>query len=359
MTRETSERNEPENVALRVETAVDPHRVYVADDPVRPRWRFAFVVQSRSDADLEVVEFRIQHRAAPSAVWSDARKIVPTNRAMAVDSDITIGPGRVGPGAFTAIDLRDCVSGDLPSAIRVDADVRVDASPRTTTVSRVVPLIPQRTRYVTFPLEGEWVAANARGDLHGIGRAFAFDFVTAADWQIHQTRKGEERRPDQFDSFDRPLYSPVDGRVVAVENTMPDLVCAPGASTYAKGLPDGLPKAAYFGNWILIETAAADYVCLVHLKQGSVLVQPGTRVAAGQLVGRVGNSGNTSGAHLHIEMLDGIPEFEKRFTGEFEQSGLPFGFRDVAVRSGKGCRCGDLAPEKGDIVATRGSTVEG
>ena len=132
---------------------------------------------------------------------------------------------------------------------------------------------------------------------------------------------------------------------------MPDLACTPrGGGTYGKGLPDGLPKMALFGNWILIETDATDYLLLVHLKQGSLLVRPGMQLAAGQLVGRVGNSGNTSGAHLHIEMLDGLPEFEKFFTGQSRQSGLPFGFSDVVLKHGDCRRCGDLVPEKGDTV---------
>jgi hypothetical protein len=353
VTEPANEGNRPDSVVPGIETVVDPHTVYVAEDPVRPRWRFAFVVQSRSDTDLEVVEFRIQHRAEQSGPWLQAQtpSVSPTDEARLVGRDITVGPSRVGPGAFTGIDLRDCVPGELPSAIRVEADLRGSPSTGVTTASRVVSLIPQTTRYVTFPLEGKWVAANARADLHGIGRAFAFDFVTEADWQIHTAPKGKELQPDQFDSYGRPLHSPVDGKVVACENAMPDLACTPrGGATYGKGLPDGLPKAALLGNYILIETDAADFLLLVHLKQGSVLVRPGMQVAVGQLVGRVGNSGNTSGAHLHIEMLDGLPDFEKFLTPEFRQSGLPFGFRDVRVWDSNGCSRGDLVPEKRDVV---------
>jgi len=359
MSKPPSEGNRPDSAVPGIETVVEPHTVYVADDPVRPRWRFAFLVRSRSDTDLEVAEFRFQHRAEPSGPWLQDQTVPATGPCL-VGPDITVGPGRVGPGAFTGIDLRDCVPGELPCAIRVEADVRGGQSTGVTTLSRVVSLIPATTRYVTFPLEGKWVAANARADLHGIGRAFAFDFVTEADWQIHTAPKGKELQPDQFDSYGRPLHSPVDGKVVACENAMPDLACTPrGGATYGKGLPDGLPKAALLGNYILIETDAADFLLLVHLKQGSVLVRPGMQVAAGQLVGRVGNSGNTSGAHLHIELLDGIPDFEKFLTPGFRQSGLPFGFRDVCVWGSNGCRRGDLVPEKRDVVgpATAGEPV--
>jgi hypothetical protein len=54
-------------------------------------------------------------------------------------------------------------------------------------------------------------------------------------------------------------------------------------------------------------------------------------------------------------MLDSLPDFEKRLTGGFRQSGLPFGFREVVVKNANGRRHGDLVPEKGDIVAANPS----
>ena len=39
---------------------------------------------------------------------------------------------------------------------------------------------------------------------------------------------------------------------------------------------------------------------LAHMKQFSVLVSAGDTVTAGEPLGRVGNSGNTSEPHLHI-----------------------------------------------------------
>ena len=41
-------------------------------------------------------------------------------------------------------------------------------------------------------------------------------------------------------------------------------------------------------------------VILAHLKQGSVAVTAGMKVNTGDVLGQVGNSGNTSQPHLHI-----------------------------------------------------------
>jgi murein DD-endopeptidase MepM/ murein hydrolase activator NlpD len=46
-------------------------------------------------------------------------------------------------------------------------------------------------------------------------------------------------------------------------------------------------------------------VQLAHLQPGSVAVSVGDRVSAGQLVGKVGNSGNTMWPHLHINAARG------------------------------------------------------
>ena len=61
-----------------------------------------------------------------------------------------------------------------------------------------------------------------------------------------------------------------------------------------------------------------------HLQQGSVKVRAGQRVRRGQLLGRLGNSGNTNGAHLHFNVLDG-PRVEKA-------EGLPYVFDGFVVR---------------------------
>ncbi|MEZ7171746.1 M23 family metallopeptidase [Sporosarcina sp. OR05] len=56
---------------------------------------------------------------------------------------------------------------------------------------------------------------------------------------------------------------------------------------------------------------------MAHMKEGSVAVAKGDTVTTGQLLGKVGNSGNTSEPHLHIHAeLDGkgVPlTFDGRF----------------------------------------------
>jgi hypothetical protein len=94
------------------------------------------------------------------------------------------------------------------------------------------------------------------------------------------------------------------------------------------GLPDHIPPAADrerpAGNTVAIECAGA-VVYLAHLREGSVAVRTGQPVRAGDPLGTVGNSGNTSEPHLHIHAergpFTGTPSGEPgvaiRFDGRF------------------------------------------
>jgi len=58
-----------------------------------------------------------------------------------------------------------------------------------------------------------------------------------------------------------------------------------------------------YGNQVIC-TAPGGYVIYAHLNK--VRVKPGMVVKKGQIVGESGNSGNSSGPHLHLELRDNI-----------------------------------------------------
>ena len=78
------------------------------------------------------------------------------------------------------------------------------------------------------------------------------------------------------------------------------------------------------GNYVVLDLGRSRFVHYVHLQQGSVTVRAGQRVRRGHLLGRVGNSGNTNGAHLHFNVVNGLR------LGEAE--GLPYVFDALVVR---------------------------
>lgn len=85
--------------------------------------------------------------------------------------------------------------------------------------------------------------------------------------------------------------------------------------TAARGTPVVAPYAGVV-DWVRFQRAGAghyvvldaddghDYV-FMHLRRGSIPVVQGQRVAGGEQVGQVGNSGRSFGAHLHFEVWVG------------------------------------------------------
>lgn len=86
--------------------------------------------------------------------------------------------------------------------------------------------------------------------------------------------------------YDTPVHAPCAGEIVAARDGMSDRTRVTDRSQLA-------------GNFAAIYCEGAT-VLLAHFRQGSLAVTAGDMVAEGQLIGRVGNSGNSSEPHLHI-----------------------------------------------------------
>lgn len=87
--------------------------------------------------------------------------------------------------------------------------------------------------------------------------------------------------------FGARVVSPCAGRVVVVRDGVPDLV------------PPRMDPENPPGNHVIIACDGLR-IMLAHLKQGSITVVEGERLAEGDFIGCVGNSGNTSEPHLHV-----------------------------------------------------------
>jgi murein DD-endopeptidase len=76
------------------------------------------------------------------------------------------------------------------------------------------------------------------------------------------------------------------------------------------------------GNNVELKLPGGRYVLYAHLKTGSIRVRRGEPVRRGQMLARVGNSGQTGGSHLHFQVNDrpnpvasnGLPFVLARFT---------------------------------------------
>lgn len=62
--------------------------------------------------------------------------------------------------------------------------------------------------------------------------------------------------------------------------------------------------AHIYGNYVKIRHNNGMYTLYAHLRPNSVKVKVGDKVSAGQIIGYMGNTGHSFGAHLHFEVRD-------------------------------------------------------
>ena len=60
-----------------------------------------------------------------------------------------------------------------------------------------------------------------------------------------------------------------------------------------------------FGNYITIQHSDGNYTVYAHLHQGTILVKAGDTVKQGQVIAKMGSSGQSTGTHLHFEIREG------------------------------------------------------
>lgn len=95
--------------------------------------------------------------------------------------------------------------------------------------------------------------------------------------------------PARYSIFGDTIFSPCTGAVADSRDGLPDLS------------PPARDEENVAGNYVALECGGAA-VLLAHFRSGSIRVGTGDKVATGQPLGQVGNSGNTSEPHLHIHV---------------------------------------------------------
>lgn len=97
----------------------------------------------------------------------------------------------------------------------------------------------------------------------------------------------EPRDPRRWAVFGAPIHAPCSGEIVRAGDGLPDMP-----------VPQ-MDPAHMVGNHVLLRCGTVD-ILLAHMTPGSVAVAAGDRVREGDVLGKVGNSGNSSAPHLHI-----------------------------------------------------------
>ena len=171
---------------------------------------------------------------------------------------------------------------------------------------------------LAYPFEGRWLTRNSpanRVPSHGTARfatTFAIDFVPVDEaGRTAPITLGSLLRPEpaeRFPGFGRPVLAPVQGVVVGVHHTAPDHPSLRGLPSVGYALTQRRRAAAGWaelaGNHVMIETQDGPVVVVCHLQRGSVQVRLGQSLRVGEMLGRCGNSGNSTEPHVHLQAID-------------------------------------------------------
>ncbi len=121
---------------------------------------------------------------------------------------------------------------------------------------------------------------------------FPFPFTITADYMDSAYLDGQAHYGiDLSQGYGAEAYAVTSGKVIDASDT-----CA-GNGGYLGNTCGGKK-----GNYVVIETDSkpAIYITYMHLQR--VAVKKGQTVTAGKLIGYQGNSGNSTGSHLHLEL---------------------------------------------------------
>ncbi|MFG3347923.1 M23 family metallopeptidase [Streptomyces sp. NPDC048018] len=137
----------------------------------------------------------------------------------------------------------------------------------------------------------------------------------AIDWyrvgEQGQTWQGDPALLTSYLSYGQPIVASAGGRVVQVQDGVPD--------NTPPRTPPIPPIEDTVGNHVTVEVAPGRFLLYAHMKPGSLRVREGDRVDPGQVLGLIGNSGNSTTPHLHFQVMT-TPQF-------FPTDSPPFTFR--------------------------------
>jgi len=141
----------------------------------------------------------------------------------------------------------------------------------------------------------------------------------AIDWEQidseNRVVKGDTKTLSNYVIYGREVVAVADGTVVSSRNDLPEQV--PGA------LPQGMTIDKADGNFVVLDIGGGNYVLYAHMQPGSVTVKAGAKVKRGDMLGKVGNTGNTQAPHLHLHVMDG--------PSPLQSNGIPYVFESFKL----------------------------
>ena len=192
-----------------------------------------------------------------------------------------------------------------------------------------------------LPFEGKWTVFNG-----GLGKGlshswdvspqrYAYDFIIMDD--SGKSFAGDSKKLESYFCYGKNLLAIAEGTVVKVSNYHVD--------SRVNGEKVYCDTWDIRGNFIVIKHAENEYSAYAHLLPGSITVRKGNKVKQGDVIGKCGNSGNTSEPHLHFQLQAG-----KSF---FASPGLPISFININSHEKTNYGMADSRSPQKEAIPTR------
>jgi len=182
-----------------------------------------------------------------------------------------------------------------------------------------------------FPLRGVWYAGVEPPCIPDIDGPFQKSSASTSERPAEMAAVSKAMAPA---SKITSLLAVADGRVVSLANDEPEDAGAmqrPDETNeaYATRLRQGQSErlargaVAVSGNFVMLDHGQNEFSMSAHLQPGSVRVKVGNQVKTGDVIGKLGSSGNSTEPHLHFQLSD-TPD-------PLLSAGLPLNFTNVII----------------------------
>ncbi len=152
----------------------------------------------------------------------------------------------------------------------------------------------------TSPLTHHFSAQITVNGVTRVPQRYAQDWIYM-DPVTGQVASGNVSLAKNYFGYGKEIYSVADGIVVDTLDGLADI-----ETIFS---PPPVTSATAAGNYVIVDIGNRKYACYAHMIPGSVRVKKGDTVKEGQVLGLMGNSGNSDLPHLHFQVVTDTPSF--------------------------------------------------